>query len=471
MAKLKIPGLSQAFSSAGGSQTNMIIAAAATAIAGYIGYTYLFKPDVDSQAVAPAAEIEMIGSTNLVTLEQQLVNAVMQYAQNQDTVYNNVDRIKTAAQTYRIKLEELIKERLGGRLNETQMKQQLTEMVKEIATMLEIPLRSGTSPPNPGPWNYWNEHLQCKGGQRFSECRNACINSFEPDPYWCPHPRPPPPIFVPPPPVYPPYPGPYPHPYPRPRPPLFPPRPRRPWFPPRRPRPYPRPIPLPPPPPVYRPRRRPRPRPVYRPRPRPRPRPRGNFNLARNIVINGRRINIPKINIPKINFPKGFPFARANVARAYSTSGGGFGGNCGVPPLIGYDCGLTGKTIVEAQLKVARSHMDKAVDACRGNSLGDKIKCKVYTAIATTWCKNAQSHFNSKCERRAPPPPPVYYPPPPVYVPPPPIHHPPWQPPQHECWNCPCPPGQACNDMCYPEIRSAALPGVVRGLHIPVLVQ
>ena len=185
MAKLKIPGLSQAFSSAGGTPTNMIIAAAAAGIAGYIGYTFLFKSDVEATAVAAAAEIEMMGSTNLVTLEQQLVNAVMQYAQNQDTVYNNVDRIKTAAQTYRIKLEELIKERLGGRVNETQMKQQLTEMVKEIAVMLEIPLRIGVSRPNPGPWNYWNEHLQCTGGQRFSECRNACVNSFEPDPYWC----------------------------------------------------------------------------------------------------------------------------------------------------------------------------------------------------------------------------------------------------------------------------------------------
>ena len=70
---------------------------AAAGIAGYIGYTYLFKSDVEATAAAAAAEIEVLGSTNLVTLEQQLVNAVINYAQNQDTVYNNVDRIKTAA--------------------------------------------------------------------------------------------------------------------------------------------------------------------------------------------------------------------------------------------------------------------------------------------------------------------------------------------------------------------------------------
>ena len=378
----------------------------------------------------------------------------MNYAQNQDTVFNNVDRIKTAAATYRIKLEELIKERLGGRVNETQMKAQLAEMVKEISVMLEIPLRTGTSLPNPAPWNYWNENLECKGGQRFSTCRKACVNSFEPDPYWCTHPRPPPPSWpLPPPPLYPPSPyyPPY-HPgypsYPYPPRPVPLPRPvRQPWRWPWQPRPRPYPIPLPPPPPPPRPVYRPRPRP--RVRPRPRPRPRGNFNIARNIVVNGRRINIPKINIPKINFPKGFPFSKgspfgkgfpfkANVARAYTTSGSSYGGNCGVPPLYGYDCGVASKQIIESQLKVARTHMDKAVKECRDTSLGGKIRCKVHTSIANTWCNNAQNQFRSKCNRRAPPPPPVYYPPPPppVYYPPPPppiYHHPPVNP-------YPCPP-------------------------------
>ena len=125
-----------------------------------------------------------------------------------------------------------------------------------------------------------------------------------------------------------------------------------------------------------------------------------------------------------------------SLARAYSTSRSrrdrdrdhdhnDSESRCGIPSLRGYDCGVAGKEVVKAQLKAARGHLDKARDACRGKGFGNKIKCKISQGIASTWCKNAQNLFNSKCNIRAPLPPPVYYPPaPPVYPAPVPIPYP-----------------------------------------------
>ena len=148
------------------------------------------------------------------------------YAQNRDTALGNRDRIRQAAMTYRLKLEELIKNKLGGRLTDVQMEQALMDMVKELSASLNIPLRTGSRPPNPAAWEYWKQNLECKGGERFSNCLNKCVPSYQPEPQLChPFPRPYPtplPIPIPPPS----YPYPLPRPYPYPRPPFIP---RHPW--------------------------------------------------------------------------------------------------------------------------------------------------------------------------------------------------------------------------------------------------
>jgi hypothetical protein len=258
----------------GAGTTNLLLGVAAAGIAGYIGYTYFFKNEVEPTATAIAAAGEEMmnlrASTDLVSLEEQLVSSVLEYAQNRDTALGNRDRIRQAAMTYRLKLEELIKEKLGGRLTDIQMEQQLMEIIKDLAASLNIPLRTGSRPPNPAAWEYWKQNLECKGGERFSNCLNKCVPSYQPEPLSCgpfgPRPAYPTPGVCPPfqrwsscfrrcvpagqsepfycppsgyprpgyprPPYIPPRPG-YPYPYPYPRPPYIPSRPipRPPLFP------------------------------------------------------------------------------------------------------------------------------------------------------------------------------------------------------------------------------------------------
>jgi hypothetical protein len=180
---LKIPSVG---TKGGAATTNLVIGIVSAGIVGYLAYTHFFQTSVVPTAQAAAATaFAGAAGLDLVTLEEQLINGVMMYAQNRDTALANKDRIRTAAQTYRIKLEEMIKEQLGGRLTQTQQEQQMTELIKDIAASLDLPLRSGMTPPNPMAWEYWKNNLECKGGERWSRCLDRCVPSYQPEPFAC----------------------------------------------------------------------------------------------------------------------------------------------------------------------------------------------------------------------------------------------------------------------------------------------
>lgn len=431
----------------GPSLINTIIGVASAGVVGYIAYTHFFQKDV-APAVAAAAEEMMFhtSSTDLVTLEEQLVNSVIQYAQNRDTALANRDRIRTAAQTYRIRLEDLIKEKLGGRLTDVQMQQKMTEMIKDLAATLNIALRSGMTPPNPVPWEFWKRNLECKGGERYSQCQNRCVPSYQPDPYGCRRPGFPTPF--PRPPHVPPLPSPGPFPGPRPCgfgqrwsncfkrcvpagqsepivgcPPSFP----RPGFPTPFPRPgwpfFPRPTPRPIPRgnafgwwkkyfPSYW---KPRPIPRLPPRPIPRPPSRCRRDPGRCRQY-GRRCNAECNNpfSPRCRDCKcschgvgGFPGNFSGAARAYSVN----------------------SVLSRIHRKVGRKSCKKRCKLIRGRGRGDCEKM----------CKRHYKHL-----KRPPhmiPPPPIPIPLPPPYIPPMPIPTPPpYYPPAPPPYYPPAPP-------------------------------
>ena len=150
MVTLGVPG----FSAMGGVQfsNTAIIAGAAATLAFVISCKFFDKSPrgIEGGLVRSYATDSDTGS-----LEQRIVNIIVKRSADKTTAMNNVDRIRAQVRLYNQRITKLADDRRTGKLTKFELRNQLRELVKQIAAELDIGIRPGRPQANPSMWYNW----------------------------------------------------------------------------------------------------------------------------------------------------------------------------------------------------------------------------------------------------------------------------------------------------------------------------